>query len=97
MKDHDRKYVLTQYYEDLRDSILNRKMTLEPPRGLTLFLRQGMAGWIEAWSRPMLSDQALIISPQPAKIGSISAGPLSSEAATILVNMVLAAARRNNL
>lgn len=97
MKEKTSRDILTQIYEDLRDSIVSHKMTLTSPRGLALFLRQGMAGWIEAWSSPSLSNQAMTISPQTIITGSRGTGSPSSESATILANMVLAAIRRNNL
>jgi hypothetical protein len=96
MQEKTPKEILTQSYEDLRDSILRHKMALMSPRGLTLFLRQGMAGWIEAWSRPVLSNPVMTISPQPMKIDSRDVVPTPSETATILANMALAAIRRNN-
>jgi hypothetical protein len=55
-----------------------------------------MAGWIEAWSRPVLSNPVMTISPQPMKIDSRDVVPTPSETATILANMALAAIRRNN-
>lgn len=96
MQERTPKEILTQSYEDLRESILSHKMTLTSPPGLALFLRQGMAGWIEAWSKLELSHPAMVISSQPIITGSRGPGSSSSEAATILANMVLATIRRNN-
>lgn len=94
----DMKDVLTKSYEDLRDFTVYHKMTLVPPRGLALFLHQGMSGWMEAWPKLVPSDQAMPINPQPLEISPERAGPLPPEAAAILANMALAAAvRRENL
>jgi hypothetical protein len=94
----DVKDVLTKSYEDLRDFTVCHKMTLVPPRGLALFLHQGMSGWMEAWPKLVPSDQAMPISPQHMGISPGCAGPLPPEAAAILANMALAAAvRRENL
>jgi hypothetical protein len=96
MRDATRKDVITQSYEDLRDFIISHKMPLAPPRGLALLLRRGMPGWIEVWSRPVSSDQAVTIRPQRLGISPGGTGPLPLEAAAILTNMALAAIRRDN-
>jgi hypothetical protein len=96
MKDKIPKDVLTKSYEDLRDFMVGHKMTLAPPRGLALFLRQGMPGWIEAWSKLASSDQATPFRPQPLEVRARYAETLPFEAAAILANMALAAVRREN-
>jgi hypothetical protein len=96
MKDNIPKDMLIKSYEDLRDFTVGHKMTLAPPRGLALFLRQGMPGWIEAWSRLASSDKATPFSPQPLEVRPGCAGPVLSEAAAILANMALAVIRRDN-
>jgi hypothetical protein len=93
----DVKDVLAKSYEDLRDFMVCHKMTLVPPRGLALFLHQGMPGWMEAWSKLVPSDKAVTISPRPLEISPGRAGALPPEAATILANMALATVRRENL
>lgn len=90
----DMKGLLTKSYEDLRDFTVCHKMTLAPPRGLALFLRQGMPGWMEAWPKLVPSEQAVPVSLQPLEIGPGHTEPLPSEAAAILANMALAAAAR---
>jgi hypothetical protein len=96
MKDNMPKDVLVKSYEDLRDFMVCHKMTLLPPRGLALFLRQGMPGWIEAWSRLASSDKATPFRLQPLGVRPGCAGPLPPEAAAILANMALAVVRREN-
>lgn len=90
------KGALSESYEALRDFAVYHKMALAVPRGLALFLRRGMPGWIEAWSKPMLSDQVMTVKSPAFETGRGSTGPLSPEAATILANMALAAIRRDN-
>lgn len=97
MKGNMPKDVLLNAYEDLRDFMVGHKMTVVPPQGLALFLRQGMPGWIEAWSRLASSDKAAPFRPPPLEVRSGYAGPLPPEAAAILANMALAAVRRDNL
>ena len=93
----DVKDALIESYEDLRDFVACHKMTLVPPRGLALFLRRGMPGWIDAWSGLEPSDTAMPISPRPLEMSLGRAGPLPPEAAAILANMALATVRRGNL
>jgi hypothetical protein len=97
MKDNIPKDVLIKSYEDLRDFMVGHKVTLVPPRGLALFLRQGMPGWIGAWSRLEPSDTAMPPSPRPLEMSPGRAGTLPPEAAAILANMALATVRRENL
>ncbi len=97
MKDNIPKDVLVKSYEDLRDSMVCHKMTPVPPRGLALFLCQGMPGWIDAWSRLAPSDKATPFRAQSLEIRPGCPGPLPSEATVILANMALAALRRDNL
>ena len=97
MKDNIPKDVLIKSYEDLREFMIGHKMTLAPPRGLALFLRRGMPGWIEAWSRLASSDKATTLRSQPLGTGVGYAGPPPPEAATILANMALAVLRRSSL
>ena len=68
MKDDIPKDVLIKSYEDLRDFMVCHKVTLVPPWGLALFLRQGMPGWIEAWSRLASSEKATPFRPQPLEV-----------------------------
>lgn len=97
MKDNIPKDVLIKSYEDLRDFMVGHKMTLAPPRGLALFLRRGMPGWIEAWSGLASSDKATPFRSQPLEVSPGCAGSLPPEAAAILANMALAVVRRENL
>jgi hypothetical protein len=96
MKDHILKDVLTKSYEDLRDFMVCHKVTVAPPRGLALFLHQGMPGWMEAWSKLEPCDRTITVRPQPVEISPLRTGPLPPEATAILANMALAAVRREN-
>jgi hypothetical protein len=94
MEDDARNDVLTQSYEDLRDFMVCHKMSLASPRGLALFLRRGMPGWIQAWSRP--APSGVTVRPHTLEVDPRCARPLPPESAAILTNMALAAIRRNN-
>jgi hypothetical protein len=93
----DVKDALIESYEDLREFMVCHKVTVVPPRGLALFLHQGMPGWMEAWSKLEPSDKAKTVSPQPLEISPVRTGPLPPEVAAILANMALATVRRENL
>lgn len=41
---------LCESYEELRSQAMGRYSSIAPPRGLALFLSQGMPAWISAWS-----------------------------------------------
>lgn len=46
------KGILNARYEELRIDVLNSyKKNAKKSQGLVLFLRQGMIGWLEAWSK----------------------------------------------
>lgn len=94
MEDDTWNGVLTQSYEDLRDFMVCHKIGLASPRGLALFLRGGMPGWILAWSRPSLST--VTVRPETFGVNPGCTRPLPPESAAILANMALAAIRRNN-
>ena len=84
---------LTEGYEALRALALGQDMPLASPRGLALFLRRGMAGWMGAWSS--------VVAPAPVEVSRPWAGkPMEAnwtrqaELATVLAGMALAAAGR---
>lgn len=43
---------MARRYEELRSFALGEKTCVEASRGLALFLKEGMAAWISAWSLP---------------------------------------------
>ena len=46
------KDILNARYEELRDDVLNSySKNARKNQGLVLFLRQGMIGWLKAWSK----------------------------------------------
>ena len=95
MKNETLKDTLTESYETLRDFVVYHRMSLGSPRGLALFLRWGMPGWMEAWSSLASADRARTDSPRPSLgISTGCARPLPAEAAVILAGMVLATVRR---
>jgi hypothetical protein len=75
-------------YEELRRQALTPKSWGGGTQGLALFLRQGMKGWMDAWSR------CHIVEPAKALIDSRSAEEvvprnLHAEVVTILAAMAL--------
>lgn len=90
------KDTLTESYEALRDFAVYHRINLAPPQGLALFLRQGMPGWMEAWSSLASYDRDKAASLQPLGTSIGCAGSPPSEAAVILASMALATIRRGN-
>ena len=84
---------IVEGYESLRALATGEGSDMTSPRGLALFLRQGMAGWMEAWSRLMSlgSEQER----RPVNTTPVGCGtPLPAEVATILASMALSASGR---
>lgn len=51
------KGILHARYEELRDDVLNSySKNARKNQGLVLFLRQGMIGWLKAWSKCSLPE-----------------------------------------
>ena len=74
-------------YEQLRDDALDPANRLVAAPGCALFLRQGMAGWMLAWSACM--DKPDVQSnPAPAASPPLSQG-LRAQLAIILAGMIL--------
>lgn len=83
--------MLTERYEELRSFALGEP-TQVIPKGLALFLRQGMPGWIGAWSHLL---PAKVSSPAGDSSGR-AVSCLETEVALVLVDMALSASRRLN-
>ncbi len=80
-------------YEALRAAAMGRPTIEAPsPRGLALFLRSGLAGWLAAWVR-------LVATPPPSarrgSEGPTAATGLGAELATLLIQMALIAHRND--
>ena len=91
------KDALSQSYEALRDFAVDHKMAPAVPRGLALFLRRGMPGWMETWTKPVSSDQVIAVKSPVLEIGCRESAPsLPLEATAILANMALVVTRRNS-
>lgn len=80
-------------YEELRAWAIGDGTRKTIPRGLTLLLRQGLPGWVEAWSHllatparraPLLHERSIMPSTHPA---------VATELTVILAEMVFSAAR----
>jgi len=88
-----RATLLTKRYEELRAFALGEATGVTPPKGLALFLRQGMPGWIGAWSH--LVSAGPIRSSSPAEsILDEAARSLQAEVVLVLAGMALSASRR---
>lgn len=80
------KELWQQRYEQLRQQVLEPDATLAQDRwGLSLLLRQGLAGWTRLWQDPSASaEQAGGSHPVPA---SCPAPDWQQQATLLLVNM----------
>jgi len=84
---------LTEGYEALRALALGKEIPFALPQGLALFLRQGMAGWIRAWSGAKTGNPVKVPAPSAsARIGAIEGR--QSELVAILAGMAMVAAGR---
>jgi len=78
---------LRQAYEVLRTHALGKPLAATVPKGLALFLRSGLPGWMQAWKRLVPSPSR----PAPTTASpsaSISLG-MAAELALLLTQMVL--------
>jgi hypothetical protein len=73
-------------YEQLRGGMLEPQVS-DHGHGLTLFLRAGMAAWIEAWS-PCLPTHTPVVVSAPKKVSSLPQG-LQREMVHLLANIAL--------
>jgi hypothetical protein len=87
---------LCEQYEALRAQATGQRPDITTPRGLALFLRQGMPAWISAWSdcAPVTSTTAPRV-PNGKDSGLLSSS--HSEVAVLLVNMALQAQKEMQL
>jgi hypothetical protein len=79
---------LCEHYEALRAQATGEYRCIATPRGLALFLRQGMPGWMLAWL-DCASVTRLATPEQPADKGNRLPGASHSEVAMVLVSMAL--------
>jgi len=78
-------------YEQLRQLVLEDSHTAHRELGFTLFMRRGMAAWIDAWWQCALRSSAKQRT-EPDAVTVLPAG-LRSEVATVLVAMALGSRR----
>ena len=79
------KELWQQRYEQLRQQVLEPKATLAQDRwGLSLLLRQGLAGWMRLWQDPSAGTESPDRSPAPA---SYPAPDWQQQATLLLANM----------
>lgn len=81
----------TARYEALRRDAMNPTQFTAVAWGLNLFMRQGLAAWMQAWPRSAGSE-----SPAPQRMLSRAPPPafpdaMSSQLVTVLANMVFTA------
>ncbi len=87
---------LCEQYEALRAQATGQYPGIATPRGLALFLRQGMPGWMLAWSDcvPVTTTTATRTTNDK---GTGLLGSLHSEVAMLLVSMALASQKEVQL
>lgn len=78
-------------YEQLRQLVLEDRHAAQRELGFTLFMRRGMAAWIDAWSQCVPRSSAAQ-RREPGAVTMLPAG-LRSEVATVLVAMALGPSR----
>ena len=78
---------MVAHYEQLRGDALHPANRLAASPGRALFLRQGMAGWMQAWSACIDKPDAQP-SPAPTASPPLSEG-LRAQLAMILAGMIL--------
>ena len=88
---------LQALYEAMRQRWLGGDGALDNNRaGLAVLLRQGVAGWVSAWSpalhRAETEAPAGTLAPEPTRDGAGVPEPARAEMAAVLANMVWAAA-----
>lgn len=77
----------TERYEALRGAALGAATTAAPhARGLALFMRQGMVGWMRAWS-------SCTAPPRECETRGARGPTVGSEIVAVLAEMAWAAAR----
>ena len=79
---------LCEHYEELRAQATGEYRCVATPRGLALFLRQGMPGWMLAWL-DCASVTRLATPELPADKGNSLPGASHSEVVMVLVSMAL--------
>ena len=87
---------LCEQYEALRAQATGEYPGIATPRGLALFLRQGMPGWMLAWSDCVLVTITTATMSTNDK-GNALLGSLHSEVAMLLVSMALASQKEVQL
>jgi hypothetical protein len=77
----------SERYEALRSEALSGNRAVAGARGLILFLRQGLAAWMETWQRmvPASAPVVPLSSPQKASVPS----NLPRQIANILADLVI--------
>jgi hypothetical protein len=75
-------------YEQLRQQALEPKATLAQDRwGLSLLLRQGLAGWMRRWQDPAAASEPAV--PPPSVSFSAPTPGWQQQATLLLTNMAL--------
>ncbi len=81
----------TPWYEALRRTAMNRTGAATVAWGLNLFMRQGLAAWMQAWPGPVgLDPPAPQLTPSRAPPAALPTSA-SSQLVTVLANMVFTA------
>jgi hypothetical protein len=84
----------TTRYEDLRRTAVRGTGFADGSWGLALFMRRGLAAWMDAWPSPTGNTTAPGSTPPPGSASPVAVpSPLSGPLVTILASMVFAARR----
>lgn len=87
--------ILIKRYEELRNEVINNKisqfaeMHISQNKGHALFLRQGMIGWVKAWSLCKEPRPALPEEPTKQVHNNPVTDDIKSQVTIILANMAL--------
>jgi len=87
---------LCEQYETLRAQATGEYPGIATPRGLALFLRQGMPAWMSAWL-DCASITRLVTPRLPADKGNGLPGASHPEVAMVLVSMALQTRKEGRL
>lgn len=86
--------ILIKRYEELRSEVINSEIAqyaeihISQNKGRALFLRQGMIGWIKAWS--LCTEPRPALAEEPTKqVHNPVTDDIKSQVTIILANMAL--------
>ena len=81
-------------YEELRQAVLDQRTARAQSLALALFVRQGMLGWVMAWSECCAVRVTRESARPPATRAAMLADEACTQVARILAEMVLGETRK---